>query len=159
MIRGARAAKSASSWQDLRAVYPPTAICGAFSDTWRAHLAKASSFWMHGAQILPRSPPFLVRGPFLDTWSEKKCHGLPPGNAPGRNLAIARRPGTHFTGILPSVSARNATAPCASTSCVAAPSMLAPNAPPMPYVPVAHAPRRPPQRHDAMRRTRRFCRR
>ena len=149
-----------AGWQDLRAVHDSRGPCSekgpflarssrgvssdgdlrGFSDTWRAHLAKASSFWMHGVQILPRSPPFLVRGPFLDTWSEKKCHGLPPGNAPGRNLAIARRPGTHFTGILPSVSARNATAPCASTSCVAAPSMLAPNAPPMPYVPVAHAP-------------------
>ena len=129
----ARSSRGVSSDGDLRG----------FSDTWRAHLAKASSFWMHGAQILPRSPPFLVRGPFLDTWSEKNCHGLPPGNASGRNLAIARRPGTHFTGILPSVIARNATAPCASTSCVAAPSMLAPNAPPMPYVPVAHAPAPP----------------
>ena len=143
MIRGVRAAKRAPSWQDLRAVYPPTAICGAFR--------------MHGAHILPKparfgcmerescheAPLFLVRGPFWDTWSEKKCHGLPLGNASGRNLAIARRPGTHFTGILPLVSARNATAPCASTSCVAAPPMLAPNGLPMPHVPDAHAPAPP----------------
>ena len=81
--------------------------------------------------------------PLSGCMERKTCHGLPPGNASGRNLAIARRPGTHFTGILPSVSARNATAPCASTSCVAAPSMLAPNASPMPYVPVAHAPAPP----------------
>ena len=88
--------------------------------------------------------------PLSGCMERKNCHGLPPGNASGRNLAIARRPGTHFTGILPSVSARNATAPCASTSCVAAPSMLAPNASPMPYVPVAHAPAPPataPRRH------------
>ena len=99
------------------------------SDAWRANLATNWRF------SRPR--------PLLGCMGRKTCHGLPPGNASGRNLAIARRPGTHFTGILPSVSARNATAPCASTSCVAAPSMLAPNAPPMPYVPVAHAPAPP----------------
>lgn len=100
------------------------------SDAWRANLARKGRF------SRPR--------PLLGYMERKTCHGLTPGNASGRNLAIARRPGTHFTGILPSVSARNATAPCASTSCVAAPSMLAPNAPPMPYVPVAHAPAPPP---------------
>ena len=99
------------------------------SDAWRANLAANWRF------SRPR--------PLSGCMERKTCHGLPPGNASGRNLAIARRPGTHFTGILPSVSARNATAPCASTSCVAAPSMLAPNAPPMPYVPVAHAPAPP----------------
>ena len=99
------------------------------SDAWRANLATNWRF------SRPR--------PLLGCMERKACHGLPPGNASGRNLAIARRPGTHFTGILPSVSGRNATAPCASTSCVAAPSMLAPNAPPMPYVPVAHAPAPP----------------
>ena len=45
--------------------------------------------------------------PLSGCMERKTCHGLPPGNASGRNLAIARRPGTHFTGILPSVSARN----------------------------------------------------
>ena len=104
------------------------------SDAWRANLATNWRF------SRPR--------PLSGCMERKTCHGLPPGNASGRNLAIARRPGTHFTGILPSVSARNATAPCASTSCVAAPSMLAPNAPPMPYVPVAHAP--PAARHSTM---------
>ena len=140
-------------WQDLRAVHDSRGPCSekgsflarssrgvssdgdlrGFSDAWRAHLAKASSFWMHGARILPGTGDFSVRGHFRDAWSAKP--------------ATDCRPGTHFTGILPSVSARNATAPCASTSCVAAPSMLAPNAPPMPYVPVAHAPRA--ARHSA----------
>ena len=102
----------AESWQDLRAVHDSRCPCSekgpflarysrgvssngdlrGFSDTWRAHLAKASSFWMHGAQILPRSPPFLVRGPFLDTWSEK--------------IATDCRPGTHQGAILPSPGAR-----------------------------------------------------
>ena len=135
-----------AGWQDLRAVHDSRGPCSekgpflarssrgvfpngylqGFSDAWRAYLAKASSFRMHGARILPRTGDFPVRGHFRDAWSAK--------------LATDCRPGTHFTGILPSVSARNATAPCASTSCVAAPSMLAPNAPPMPYVPVTHAP-------------------
>ena len=44
MIRGVRAAKRGPSWQDLRAVYPPTAICGAFR--------------MHGAHILPKPAHF-----------------------------------------------------------------------------------------------------
>ena len=44
MIRGACAAKSAPSWQDLRAVYSQTAVCGAFR--------------MHGAHILPKPAHF-----------------------------------------------------------------------------------------------------
>ena len=138
-----------AGWQDLRAVHDSRGPCSekrpflarssrgvssngdlrGISDAWRANLAANWRF------SRPR--------PLSGCMERKNCHGLPPGNASGRNLAIARRPGTHFTGILPSVSARNATAPCASTSCVAAPSMLAPNASPMPYVPVAHAPAPP----------------
>ena len=53
----ARSSRGVSSDGDLRGI----------PDTWRAHPAKASSFWMHGARILPRSPSFLVRGPFWDT--------------------------------------------------------------------------------------------
>ena len=71
-----------------------------FSDTWRAHLAKASLFRMHGARILPRSLPFLVRGPFWDAWSAK--------------LATDCRPGTHRGEILPRQNARERIArePC-----------------------------------------------
>ena len=145
----ARSSRGVSSDGDLRG----------FSDTWRAHLAKASPFSDAWRADLARNWRFSRPRPLSGCMERKTCHGLPPGNAPRENLVIARRPGTHFTGILPSVSARNATAPCASTSCVAAPPMLAPNGLPMPHVPDAHAPRRPPQHHDAMRRTRRFCRR
>ena len=101
-----------AGWQDSRAVHDSRGPCSekcpflarysrgvssnggsrGFSDTWRAYLAKASSFRMHGVRILPRSPPFLVRGPFLDTWSEKN--------------ATDCRPGTHQGAILPSPGAR-----------------------------------------------------
>lgn len=101
-----------AGWQDLRTMHDSRGPCsekcpflagssrGVFpngclrgiSDAWRAYPAKASSFWMHGARILPRSLPFLVRGPFWDTWSEK--------------IATDCRPGTHQGAILPSPGAR-----------------------------------------------------
>ena len=139
-------------WQDLRAMHDSRGPCSekgpvltrysrdvssngglrGFSDAWRAYLAKASSFRMHGARILPRTGDFLVLGPFWDTWSEKmpriaareriaakSCHGKAPGNASRENLvtvgrrenafrghfAIGERPGTHQGTILPSPGA------------------------------------------------------
>ena len=76
------------------------------SDAWRANLA------MNWRLSRPR--------PLSGCMERKTCHGLPPGNAPRRNLATAKRPGvhrartlspsdaggTHFAGILPSASAR-----------------------------------------------------
>ena len=44
VIRRVRVAKRGSSWQDIRAVYPPAAICGAFR--------------IHGAHILPKPAHF-----------------------------------------------------------------------------------------------------
>ncbi len=55
MIRGARAAKRAPSWQDLRAVYPQTAVCRAFR--------------MHGAHILPKPAHF-------GCMARESCHEL-----------------------------------------------------------------------------------
>ena len=92
MIRGARAAKRAPSWQDIRAVYPPTAICGAFRIHGAHILPKPARFRMHGAQILPGTGDFPARGPFRDVWSEK--------------IATDCRPGTHRGEILPRQSAR-----------------------------------------------------
>ena len=66
-----------------------------FSDTWRAYPAKASSFRMHGARILPRTGNFPVRGHFRDAWSAK--------------LATDCRPGTHRGGILPRIDTRERT--------------------------------------------------
>ena len=87
MIRGARAAKRGPSWQDLRAVYSQTAVCGAFR-THGAHiLPEPARFRMHGARILPRTGGFPARGRFRDAWSAKP--------------ATDCRPGTHRGGILP----------------------------------------------------------
>ena len=112
------------------------------SDAWRANLA------MNWRFSRPR--------PLSGCMERKTCHGLPPGNASGRNLAIARRPGMHFTGILPSVSARNAAAHDTMRHDTMRHSAITPCA----VTSRHHAPQRPAlQHHDAMRRTRRFCRR
>ena len=100
VIRGASAAKRAPPWQDLRAVHSRKAICGAFR--------------IHGARILPKPAHFgcmaaiCCQGGALFSseapsgmHKAKTCHGLPSRNASGRNLAIARRPGTHRGRILP----------------------------------------------------------
>ena len=93
------------------------------SDAWRANLARKGRF------SRPR--------PLLGCMERKTCHGLPPGDAPRRNLATARPPEnasreniatasqaksasgrnpatvgrweTHFASILPSSSARERT--------------------------------------------------
>ena len=95
-----------AGWQDLRTMHDSRGPCSekgpflarhsrgvssngglrGFSDAWRAYLAKASSFRMRGARILPRTGDFPVRGRFRDAWSAK--------------LAPDCRPGTHRGGIL-----------------------------------------------------------
>ena len=141
MIRGARAAKRAPSWQDIRAVYPPAAVCGAFR-MHGAHIlpkpahfgcmareschklaifSSEATFGMHGAQNLPR---IAAR----ERTAAESCHGKTPENAlrkyiatagqaksaSGRNPATVGRWETHFAHILPSVSARER---MASISC------------------------------------------
>lgn len=84
------------AWQDLRAMHDLRGLCseegsslarcspGVFPNgdlqgilnTWRAYLAKTSSFWMHGGDILPGRGGFTVRGSF--------------GNASGRYFARMR---------------------------------------------------------------------
>ena len=79
--------RSTQRWQDSRAMHDPRGQCGEkgpslarsaryafpkgglrrFSDAWRAYLANASSFWMHGGDMLPGRGAFPVRGPFGDT--------------------------------------------------------------------------------------------
>ena len=87
MIRGVCAAKRAPSWQDLRAVCPPTAICGAFR--------------MHGTHILPKPAHFEYT-----TAIYRHEGALFPSEAffwdtPGQNIAIVRHPGTHNVNISP----------------------------------------------------------
>ena len=106
---------SVRGWQDSRAVHDSRGLCSesgpfmarssrgvfpngclrGFSDAWRAYPAKASSFWIHGGDMLPRTGDFPVRGHFRDAWSAK--------------LATDCRPGTHFASIFPSASAREHT--------------------------------------------------
>ena len=76
------------------------------SDAWRAYLARKGRF------SRPR--------PLSGCMGRKNCHGLPPGNAPRKNIATAsqaknalrRNPATagrwetHFASVLPSSSAR-----------------------------------------------------
>ena len=78
---------SCRAWQDLRAMHDLRGLCsekgpslaryspGVFPNgdlqgilnTWRAYLAKTSSFWMHGGDILPGRGVFTVRGSFGNT--------------------------------------------------------------------------------------------
>ena len=95
MIRGACAAKSAPSWQDLRAMRSRKAVCGAFRMHGAHILPKPARFRMHGARILPRTGDFPVRGCFRDAWSAKP--------------ATDRRPGTRRGGILPRQDPRERT--------------------------------------------------
>ena len=96
-----------AGWQDLRTMHDSRGPCSekcpflagssrgvssngglrGISDAWRADPAKASSFRMHGARILPRTGDFPVRDHFWDAWSAK--------------LATDCRPGTHRGGISP----------------------------------------------------------
>ena len=129
-----------AGWQDSRAVHDSRGPCsekcpflarssrGVFpngclrgiSDAWRADLARASPFSDAWRANLAANWRFSRPRPLLGCMGRKTCHGLPPGNAPRRNLATAKRPGTHrartlspsdaggthFAGILPSASAR-----------------------------------------------------
>lgn len=136
MIRGARAAKGAPSWQDLRAVYPLTAVCGAFRIHGVHILPKSAHFGcmecescQEGA-IFPSEAPFGIHGvkklPRIaarERIAAKSCHGKAPGNASRENLvtvgrrgnafrghfAIGECPGTHQGTILPSPGVRQHT--------------------------------------------------
>ena len=84
----------------------PNARLRGFSDAWRAYLAEASSFRMHGGDMLPRTGTFPVRGPLRERMKRKSRHGSPPGNAPRHNLATTGPPKTHHGDILPWPTAR-----------------------------------------------------
>ncbi len=62
-VRGPRSEKGPFMARSSRGVSPNARLRG-FSDAWREYLAKASSFWIHGGDMLPRTGVFPVRGPF-----------------------------------------------------------------------------------------------
>ncbi len=106
MIRGACAAKAAPSWQDLRAVYSQTAVCGAFRMHSAhilpkpAHFGYTAAICCHELAIFPSEATFGMHGaqnlPRIAAWeriSRAFCHRQAPGNAPWQNLATNRHLG------------------------------------------------------------------
>lgn len=95
--------RNTQEWQDSRVVHDSRGLCSkkgsflarysrdassdgdlqGFSDTWRANLAKVSSFWMHGGDMLPGRGAFPVRGHFWDAWSAKTATDGRPGTHRG----------------------------------------------------------------------------
>ena len=110
-----------AGWQDLRAVHDSRGPCSekrpflarssrgvssdgdlrGISDAWRAYLARASPFSDAWRANLAANWRFSRPRPLSGCMERKTCHGLPPENAPRRNLATAKRPGTHRARILP----------------------------------------------------------
>ena len=110
-----------AGWQDLRAVHDSRGPCSekrpflarssrgvssngdlrGISDAWRAYLAKASPFSDAWRANLAANWRFSRPRPLSGCMERKTCHGLPPGDAPRRNLATARPPRTHRARILP----------------------------------------------------------
>ena len=62
-LRGARSEKGPFLARSSRGASPNARLRG-FSDAWRAYLAEAGSFRMHGGNMLPGRGVFPVRGPF-----------------------------------------------------------------------------------------------
>ena len=118
MIRGVRAAKTAPSWQDLRAVYSQTAVCRAFrihgahilpkpahfgcmareSCRELAIFPSEATFGMHGAQNLPRIDA-------REHTAREYCH-CQSGQERIRAQSRHRRRRAHLASILPSSSAQ-----------------------------------------------------
>ena len=118
------------------------------SDAWRAYPAKASPFSDAWRANLATNWRFSRPRPLSGCMERKTCHGLPPENAFREHFAIVERLGTHQGIILPRPDARaeRSARPCATTPCATIPCAAAPQ-------------RHALQHHDAMRRTRPFCRR
>ena len=62
-LRGLCSEKGPSLARCSRGVFPNGDLQGILN-TWRAYLAKTSSFWMHGGDMLPGRGGFTVRGSF-----------------------------------------------------------------------------------------------
>ena len=78
----ARSSRGVSSDGDLRGI----------SDAWRAYPARASPFSDAWRANLAANWRFSRPRPLSGCVGRKNCHGLPPGDAPRRNLATARPP-------------------------------------------------------------------
>ena len=125
----------APSWQDLRAVYPPTAICGAFRMHGAhilpkpAHFGYTAAICCHELAIFPPEAAFGMHGaqnlPRIDAReriSRAFCHRRAPGNASRHNLATTGRPRR----TLRAPMRRSATTPCSTTPCSTTPRAATP---------------------------------
>ena len=125
------------------------------SDAWRANLATNWRF------SRPR--------PLSGCMERKTCHGWLPGNAPWRNIVTDRHSGTHRARILPLPvrprAHQGAVLPSSSARERISRAFCHRRAPGnasrhnLATTGCPRRTRRPPQHHDAMHRTRRFCRR
>ena len=108
MIRGARAAKSAPSWQDIHVVYPPTALCRAFRMHGAhilpkpAHFEYTAAIYCHEGALFPSEAFFgMHRGKILPSSDTRERitstyrHRQALGNAFRGHLAVAERPRAH----------------------------------------------------------------
>ncbi len=98
--RSPRSEKRPFLARSSRGVFPNGCLQG-FSDAWRAYPAKASSFRMHGARILPRTGDFPVQDHFRDAWSAKPATDCRPGTHRGGILPLPVRPRAHQGAIPP----------------------------------------------------------
>ena len=102
--RGQCSEKGPSLARSARYAFPKGGLRG-FSDTWRAYLAKASSFWIHGGDMLPGRGAFSCPRPLLGCMKRNNCHGLPPENAPWRHGVGRRRTNETSTNSTPRADA------------------------------------------------------
>ena len=162
MIRGVCAAKRAPSWQDIRAVYPPTAVCGAFRIHGAHILPKPAHFGCMAREscrelaIFPSEAPSemhetkkLPRIAARERTAREYCHCQSGqgriraqsrhrrtlGNASREHFAIVERLGTHQGIILPRLDAH---AECPVRPCATAPARPTPVAPSAPPVCLRH---------------------
>ena len=104
VIRRVRAAKGGSSWQDIRVMYPPAAICRAFRIHGAhilpspAHFGCIAAICCHEGALFPSGAPFGIHGarnlPRIaaqERTRTKYCHRRAPGNAPWRHGAGGHR--------------------------------------------------------------------
>ena len=105
VIRGVSAAKRAPPWQDLRAVHPRKAVCGAFRMHGARILPKPARFGYtatiscQGGALFPSGAPSgmheakkLPRIAARERIAREYCHCWTLRNAPRRNIATDGRP-------------------------------------------------------------------
>ena len=114
MIRGVRVAKRAPSWQDLRAVYSRTPVCGAFRMHGAnilpkpAHFGYMAAICCHELALFPseapsgtheaKKPPRIAA---RERTAARSCHCRTPESAVREHFAIGERSGMHHGEILP----------------------------------------------------------